>query len=150
MEWSTAESRFKDRFFLLALLAGPLIWVLMWLIDLSTVEPQVVTVKFQQLVLVGLVYPVLEELAFRGGLQSSLLHFPAGRSRHLGLTHANFVTSVVFVAFHFIIHAPLWALLVFIPSLIFGELRDRYQSTRPAIFLHSYYNLGFYLTLYLT
>ena len=37
--------------------------------------------------------------------------------------------------------------IIFFPSLVFGELRDRYQRTLPAILLHSFYNLGFYLTL---
>lgn len=139
----------KDRFFLLALLAGPLSWILMWYFGLSPVEQPVATIQFQQFVLAGLIYPVLEELAFRGALQSALLHYPLGQKRYLGVTGANLATSSLFVALHFLTHSPIWALLVFVPSLVFGELRDRYQSTRPSILLHCIYNLGFYLTLYL-
>jgi hypothetical protein len=34
---------------------------------------------------------------------------------------------------------------ILIPSLAFGELRDRFGSTRPSIFMHVYYNSGFML-----
>ena len=136
---------FKDRFFLLALLAGPLVWVVMRQFELSPPEQQGTTEKLKLIVMAVLIYPVLEERVFRGAVQSSLLRFSIAKERAAGVTGANLVTSALFSVLHLLTHTPLWAMLVFVPSLIFGELRDRYQSTLPSILLHSFYNLCFYL-----
>jgi membrane protease YdiL (CAAX protease family) len=94
--------------------------------------------------LVALIYPVLEELVFRGALQGALYRQPWGR-RSLGqVSLANLLTSLVFAGFHLFYHAPLWAALVLFPSLIFGYFRDRYQSVVPAIVLHVFYNAGYF------
>ncbi|MEO5573578.1 MAG: JDVT-CTERM system glutamic-type intramembrane protease [Gammaproteobacteria bacterium] len=94
--------------------------------------------------LLALVYPVLEELVFRGALQGALTRQTWG-GRKLGpISLANFFTSLVFAGFHLFYHAPLWAALVFLPSLIFGYFRDRHQSVRPAIVLHVFYNAGYF------
>jgi membrane protease YdiL (CAAX protease family) len=58
----------------------------------------------------------------------------------LGISAANAMTSVLFVMLHFMHHAPLWALAVFIPSLVYGHLRERHASLWPALLLHSSYN----------
>jgi len=87
-----------------------------------------------------LFYPIIEELAFRGVIQGYLsLHIP----RHYfgaHLTVANLLTSLLFVAIHFVHHPPLWAIAVFVPSLIFGYFRERFGSVIPAIVLHAFYN----------
>jgi membrane protease YdiL (CAAX protease family) len=137
----------RDRVFLLALLAGPLVWVSIWLMDWMPDQQQVIMPDLQKLIMLGLVYPILEEVTFRGALQSWMLHFTQARNRVLGLTLANLLTSSLFTAFHLLSHTPLWALLVFAPSLIFGELRDRYRSIQPSILLHCFYNLGLYLLM---
>ena len=49
------------------------------------------------------------------------------------------------MAGHWFTHPPLWALSVLIPSLVFGLVRDRLQSTYPAIVLHSFYNSGYFI-----
>jgi len=97
------------------------------------------------LVWVGIVSPVLEELVFRGALQGALLQTAWGKKAYGGISVANGLTSVVFVVVHLFNQSLVWAVLVFLPSLIFGAVRERYQSTRYSILLHSYYNLGFFL-----
>lgn len=94
-----------------------------------------------------LVYPVLEELAFRGLLQGWLLSYPWGRGSRLGVTAANLLTTAAFSALHFLHHPPAWAALVAVPSLVFGFFRDRSGTVLPAIILHAAYNLFYVLAV---
>ncbi|MBX2881338.1 MAG: JDVT-CTERM system CAAX-type protease [Granulosicoccus sp.] len=90
-----------------------------------------------------LVYPVLEEIVFRGGLQTFLMAREVFKRRYLGVSLANVVTSVLFAVLHLVSHAPVWAALIFIPSLVFGAARDRYDGIAASIILHMLYNAGF-------
>jgi membrane protease YdiL (CAAX protease family) len=104
--------------------------------------PRTAPVRF--LLLVAL-YPLVEELAFRGALQSFLSRYsPFIRSAY-GISGANLATSLGFVAIHFLYHAPVWSISIFLPSMIFGYFKDRYQTVIPCVLLHSFYNLGFYV-----
>ena len=85
-------------------------------------------------------YPVIEELAFRGMIQEFIATKTKQYPAFYYLTLANILTSVLFVLMHFVHHTPLWALLVFIPSLIFGYFKEQYKSILPSIFLHMFYN----------
>jgi len=89
-------------------------------------------------------YPLFEELAFRGWLQSMLYSYRFGYRQLAGISLANIITSLIFAGLHFIYHPPIWATLVLIPSLLFGYFRDKYQSVKPAIILHIFYNSGYY------
>jgi len=92
----------------------------------------------------AVVYPVLEEIVFRGGVQTYLLGRPRlGRCR-FGISGANVLTSLVFSLFHLVAHAPLWALAVFVPSLVFGYFRERHDSLKSPIALHVFYNGGYF------
>lgn len=93
----------------------------------------------------GLLYPILEEVAFRGLIQGWLWSSRAGRSLASGISLPNLITSLVFTSLHFFYHPPLWALAVFVPSLVFGFFRDRYQHLGPAIYLHIFFNSGYFL-----
>lgn len=84
--------------------------------------------------------PVLEELLFRGMLQGQFLRLAWGHQHWRGITVANVLTSVLFVLLHLLHHAPLWAVAVFMPSLIFGKLRELHASVLPALLMHSTYN----------
>ncbi len=87
-----------------------------------------------------LVYPVLEEIVFRGLIQDALARLMAWR---LGpLTVANLITSVLFAAAHLIHQPPVWAALVFFPSLVFGYFRERHDTLGTPILIHVFYNLG--------
>lgn len=89
--------------------------------------------------------PVLEEVTFRGILQGELLRTGWGRTRALGLSAANVVCSVAFVALHFLHHPPLWALSVLAPSLVLGWLRERHASLASPMAMHSLFNLTFFI-----
>jgi len=138
---------FVSRFFLAAILAGPLCWVLIGQFKLLPFSYSVTSFSLQQLLMVGLIYPVIEELTFRGAIQSQLRRMPFGKRRFLILSSANITTSIVFTLSHILIQPTPWVILVFIPSLIFGELRDRHGSTMPSIMLHCFYNTGYFGTL---
>ena len=88
-----------------------------------------------------LFYPIIEELAFRGVIQEFIAKRTKEYHAVFHLSVANILTSVLFVLMHFVHHQPLWALLVFIPSLIFGYFKDQYNNIFPSILLHSFYNI---------
>jgi len=127
----------------LAFIAGPIVWALLRLIGVPIVAtlPAVKT-----LLIIAMVSPVLEEIVFRGGLQPWLGNQSFIPSQSVaGITAANVLTSVVFAAFHLFNQPPLWAAAVFLPSLVFGWIRDRSGSVWPCIVLHIWYNVGFVL-----
>lgn len=92
-----------------------------------------------------LLYPLVEEWVFRGLLQGELLQRGWGRRLHLGISRANLVTSLLFVALHLVNHPPAWALAVLLPSLVLGHLRERHGSLLPALLLHPLFNLTYLL-----
>ncbi len=124
----------SDWQFSVALLAAPMTWF--FLGQYTAFE------KPAHFFLFVVFYPIIEELAFRGGIQSSLYSQTFGRRKVVGISLANFVTSLLFTGFHFFYHPPLWASLVLLPSLVFGYFRDKYHSTKPSIILHSFYNMA--------
>ncbi len=85
-------------------------------------------------------YPVIEELAFRGVIQEFIASKTKQYSSFFYLSVANIVTSLLFVAMHFVHHTPLWAMLVFVPSLVFGYFKEQYGHIGASIFLHMFYN----------
>ncbi|NKQ40608.1 MAG: JDVT-CTERM system CAAX-type protease [Sulfurovum sp.] len=98
----------------------------------------------RSLIFLIILYPIIEELAFRGLIQS----FISAKTKHAeffwGITWANILTSVLFALMHLVYHTPIWAILVFFPSLIFGYFKDKYDIVLPSIFLHMFYNLCFF------
>lgn len=135
----------RDPLFWLALVAGPLCWLLIYLL-LRPAPPQWAwpLAAPAEYLLPVLVYPALEEIVFRGLLQELAQEYISRRS--LGpLSLANLLTSLVFTGFHFLNHAPLWAALVFFPSLVFGFFKDRHGNLTAPILLHGFYNAGFLL-----
>lgn len=131
----------QDREFWLALLAGPAFWV--WR---AGGIPELSVITWPQLLWLALVVPVMEELAFRGGLQGMLAErFPrCWWGQRLSL--ANLLTSLLFAAAHAGVAAHWSGWLVFVPSLAFGYFRDKYQRVAPAALLHGFYNAGFFAT----
>lgn len=90
-----------------------------------------------------LLYPLVEELLFRGLVQGELLRHPFWRHRRVGLSHANLATSLVFVLVHVIHQPPIWTSTVLIPSLVLGHFRERYNSLVPPMALHMMFNLTY-------
>lgn len=90
-------------------------------------------------------YPIIEEIIFRGLIQP----FMAKRFNQSWsiFSLANVLTSLLFVAVHLINHPPLWALAVFVPSLVFGYSQERYNHLAAPVILHCSYNAGYFLLL---
>lgn len=126
----------------MALLAGPACWLVLYVLH-APVPDWGWPLRSPGLFLMpALVYPVLEEIAFRGLLQE-VVRERLSRGSFGPLSHANLLTSLVFTALHFIYHPPVWALLVLFPSLVFGFFKDRTQSLTAPVILHVFYNSGF-------
>ena len=92
-----------------------------------------------------LLYPLAEELLFRGVIQSELLRHQFWSKQHFFISRANLMTSFLFVLLHLINQPPLWALAVAVPSLVMGHFYERYRSVLPAMALHIYFNGAFLL-----
>ena len=134
----------RDWSFLLALLAGVVFWLLLWV--LVPVDPLPWTLVWSLPFLSVVIWqPLIEELLFRGVLQGQLLRVSWGRSTTGGITSANGITSLLFMFGHWYGHSLVWTISVIVPSLLFGFMRDRFQSTYPAMALHMFYNAGYFL-----
>jgi len=130
----------RDRHVRLALLAGPLCWLALVALGL----PRPPGSPPAALLFAGiLVYPLLEEIVFRGGLQGALLARPPLARRIAGISLANVLTSCAFAAAHLWSQPPIWAAAVIPPSLVFGHLRERFDHILPGFLLHAFYNAGF-------
>lgn len=90
-----------------------------------------------------LFYPVIEEIIFRGFLQSWIAQ--RWTQTLFKISAANLITSGIFALLHLFEHSALWALATFIPSLIFGYSQERYNSLIAPIILHTTYNAGYFL-----
>lgn len=89
-----------------------------------------------------IVAPVVEELAFRGTLQTLLRRWRAGRCKWRMISGANVLTALAFGVTHALVEGHISGLLTFFPGLVFGFFRERFHRVLPAIVLHSYYNAG--------
>lgn len=129
----------RDTPFYLAILAGPACWLILITAGIPVTGPPALLFWLKLTVLM----PVLEEIVFRGGIQSALISRSVFARSWCGVSLANLITSVLFASLHLISQPPVWAALVFIPSLVFGWARDRYNAVLPSVLLHSVYNSGF-------
>ena len=132
----------KDPLFRVAVAAGPVCWVGLFLILHPSIQwgwPLLTPLVF---LLPVLVYPVLEEIVFRGLIQE-FVHDYLSKASLGPVSVANLLTSLLFTGVHFFYHPPLWAALVFFPSLVFGFFKDRTQGLMAPIILHVFYNAGF-------
>ena len=95
------------------------------------------------LIIMAIMYPLVEEVLFRGIIQPTIAKkIP---SIFYSLSVANIITSTIFAITHLINHDPLWAAGTILPSLAFGFCQDRYRTLQAPIALHCYYNAGYFL-----
>lgn len=86
-------------------------------------------------------YAVIEEVIFRGVIQSWLLARMKQKNSICHFSRANIATSILFALAHLWQH-PQWLIPgYFAISLLFGHLRERYHGIRIPLALHAYYNL---------
>jgi len=131
----------RDPWFLAALAAGPAAWALLAL-WLPIIDPRWPLARPMQFLALALLYPVLEELVFRGLLQGALLRRGWGRRRAGPVTAANLAAALAFAVAHLLRLTPAWAAAVLLPGLVFGYFRERH-GIGAAIVLHAFYNAGF-------
>jgi hypothetical protein len=125
-----------------AFLAAPFYWWVLTLIVNSTSEPAESSADTKRLLLLVIVYPILEEIVFRGALQGWVRRKSWGLRHRFGVTTANILTSIVFAAFHLIRRPNIWSAGVILPGLVFGFFRDRYGNLYAPMALHIFYNAG--------
>jgi hypothetical protein len=126
-----------------ALAAPVLFWAGLYLLTRPGLNPGWPLDGPWAFVRVALIYPLTEEIVFRGAIQGWLQRV-LSRPLPGPLSLANLLTSMLFAATHALYHAPVWAAAVLIPSLVFGHFRDRYRGLALPIALHVYYNSGYY------
>ena len=149
---SAEEPFYVDRRFYLALLAGPMVCGVWWAIRPGKIltGQQVVSLWFLR---VALLWPLAEEIVFRGLIQGWLSRKLTGaarpggsaRPRGIGITSANALTSLLFALAHLFQHSPMHGALVFVPSLVFGYFRDRNENLCPPVILHCVYNASWFV-----
>lgn len=133
---------FRDPLFLLAAAAGPAGWLLLAALLPAAQDLAWPLAQPARFAIAVVVYPVLEELVFRGLVQGSLLRKPWAARRFGPLTAANLLSAAAFAAAHLARTTPLWAAAVLLPGLVFGYFRERH-GVPAAILLHVIYNAGF-------
>jgi membrane protease YdiL (CAAX protease family) len=138
---------YKDPLFLSALGAAILFWFILGLYNGAWHPMQAREVLSSRFLFLSLLQPLIEELLFRGFLQSQWIQTQWGKSSWLGFSAANLMTSLLFTLGHFASHPPAWAIAVFFPSIIFGYFRERHDSLYPSIFLHVFYNAGYFFLI---
>ncbi|MDD2699952.1 MAG: JDVT-CTERM system glutamic-type intramembrane protease [Sideroxydans sp.] len=84
---------------------------------------------------------ILEEVIFRGAIQSWLLARPKFQIKLSGLSRANWLTSTLFVVAHLWQHPVQLAPGYLAVSLLFGYFRERYRGITVPLILHVHYNL---------
>lgn len=107
-----------------------------WLMP-GVVAPDLDAPTLAWLLLLG---PLLEEFAFRGALQGTLLRLGFGQRRAGGLTVANALASAAFVGFHLVMRGPFAAALVVAPSLLLGAIREQTGRVGPCVAVHGLWN----------
>lgn len=85
---------------------------------------------------------VVEEVIFRGGIQGWLLRKNIFKTGLLGLSRANWLTSLIFAAAHVWQHPFELVPGYLAVSLVLGYFRERYNGILVPVALHAYYNLA--------
>ncbi|MEH6823954.1 MAG: JDVT-CTERM system glutamic-type intramembrane protease [Motiliproteus sp.] len=130
-----------------ATIAAPAFWLTSILFGVFTWQPSLKVVTTSFFIESALIYPVLEELFFRGWLQGKLKSYAWGAYRLWGISVANLVAALSFALLHLQSQPALWAVLIIFPGLIFGSLKDRYNTVVPSVLMHVYYNAGFFILM---
>ena len=136
----------RDTLFVFLFALGPSVWLSM--IVFFALQPSPRHALWSPAFLsVALWQPLFEELLFRGVIQGHLLESMPKQKTWLGLSISNLLTSCLFSLAHLANHSVSWSLLIFLPSLCFGFVRDRFGSVYPSIILHAFYNSGYFLLI---
>ena len=137
------DQLWRDRIFWAAIAAAVIFWVVLYGFGRPNVNVAWPLTHPWLFLIPAIISPILEEVVFRGLIQENLAKRVSAPIPG-PITAANLVTSVLFSVTHLLYHPPLWSAAAFIPSLLFGYFKDKYQSLGPPVLLHAYYNSGYY------
>ena len=128
----------SDKPYLIALLLPFPVWI--YFSDMKDIN----YLSANEILMLLILFPITEELFFRG-ITQPIIHKKFSKTWH-SISAANVLTSLLFSFSHLFNHNPFWALSTFLPSMIFGWSKDRYNTLLAPLMLHCYYNAGwFYL-----
>ena len=130
--WLKLKEILSDKAYLIALLLPFPIWIYF------SGTKGINYVSANEVLMLLILFPVTEELFFRGIIQP-IIHKKFSKTWH-SISAANFLTSLLFSFSHLFNHNPFWALSTFLPSMIFGWSKDRYNTLLAPLMLHCYYN----------
>jgi len=136
---------FRDAHFNLALLFGPIFWTSWFFLSHPVLNLSRAISDPETLLILAVIFPVLEEIVFRGWIQETLFRMSKGAKLLPSVSVSNILTSLLFSFLHLFFHSVFWSCLVIIPSLVFGYFKDRHNSLFSCIILHVFYNLGYFL-----
>lgn len=134
----------RDKLFWLAVAGAVPVWITLWYVAAplySIQDRSLMTIALTSIIY----YPLLEEILFRGVIQGRLFSKSWGNRKFINFSAANWITSLLFVSAHLWYQPMLWAIMIIVPSLVYGLFRDRYLNIYPSILLHAFYNAGFVL-----
>jgi membrane protease YdiL (CAAX protease family) len=130
-----------------AILAAPAFWVVTYFFMQPPFDPAWPLSDAKRFLFLVFIIPVTEELCFRGVIQPYLFRKTSKRYLYNQVSLANLATSALFVSLHLVQHPLAWSMAMFLPSLMFGWLRERTGLTWPAVTMHVYYNFGYFYFL---
>ena len=141
---ANSENPMRSHYFFLSLAGGLPVWIIVFYCAyLEVLQPPEIEHPLSVLAAVVL-FPILEELVFRGLLWDLWDYFKRVKSSYLGmLAVKNCCISVCFSMLHIFNFGLLGGFLVFIPSLWLGWLKDRSGSTKTCCLVHILWNAGF-------
>ena len=129
------------------MIGAPVVWSgIVWIFGFGLDFDSFARASFRTVAIL-LILPVLEEIVFRGLIQDYLSNKTIGWDSFLGITWANWLTTLLFCATHLVTRSLLVASLVIVPSLLLGALRDRGFSIKALAAIHVYWNGGVYLLI---
>ena len=94
--------------------------------------------------------PVIEEYVFRGMIMDAVGRRWSWRwsaNSGVSISLANLIATLLFVGLHYLMRDPLTAVLVTLPSLYLGILREQSGRLSVCIGIHSFWNLCWVLLL---
>ena len=146
--FTPAKQCYLNYRFALAMLAG---MVVVWVMH-RWVQPYPSEVMFTWVQLLSLVIwqPLFEEVLFRGIIQGELTARGVTGDVLPGVSCSNAIASSLFVLLHLVMTSSYWSFALFVPSVIYGHFRDRFDSVVPSMLLHGAYNLFVVVGLLLT
>jgi membrane protease YdiL (CAAX protease family) len=129
------------------MIGAPVVWSgIVWIFGFGLDFDSFARASFRTVAIL-LIFPVLEEIVFRGLIQDYLSNKTTGWDSFLGITWANWLTTLLFCVTHLVTRSMLVASLVIVPSLLLGALRDRGFSIKALAAIHLYWNGGVYLLI---